>query len=315
VTGQSDLYSLGVVLFEMLTGDVPFHGDNQVAVAMKHVREELPDVQLRRPEISSALAAVVDRATAKDLDRRYGTAAELIADLEEVLAIETARSGQTSGEVTTVLRSLPASTRRRVPLRARRTSWLVLLGVLAAGIATAAAVAILLLSDRTERGTGSRNFGKPPAPGLQGVSLMQSGAKDFDPLGDNHSEHPLEAKAVVDQDAGTTWSTESYAAGNLGKDGVGVYVDAVPGVAAVAMQVVTPTKGFSADVYAAPNGPRPQQIGDFTKVGSFTAEKTKNRVDLATGGHAYRYYLVWITKLAPDATSAKIAEIRLYQRK
>ena len=46
----------------------PFSGENQVAVAMKHVREELPDVQLRRPEVSSALAAVVDRATAKDLD-------------------------------------------------------------------------------------------------------------------------------------------------------------------------------------------------------------------------------------------------------
>jgi eukaryotic-like serine/threonine-protein kinase len=71
VTGQSDLYSLGIVLFEMLTGDVPFHGENQVAVAMKHVREELPDLQLRRPEVSSALAAVVDRATEKDLRRRY----------------------------------------------------------------------------------------------------------------------------------------------------------------------------------------------------------------------------------------------------
>ena len=58
VTGQSDLYSLGVVLYEMLTGDVPFHGDSPVAVAMKHVREEIPDVQAQRPELSAATAAV-----------------------------------------------------------------------------------------------------------------------------------------------------------------------------------------------------------------------------------------------------------------
>ena len=50
VTGQSDVYSLGVVIYEMLTGQVPFSGDSPVAVAMMHVREEVPDVQLARPE-------------------------------------------------------------------------------------------------------------------------------------------------------------------------------------------------------------------------------------------------------------------------
>src|ERR671937_1837583 len=71
VTGQSDLYSLGIVLWEMVTGEVPFKGDNQVSVAMKHVREALPDIQSRRPEVSSSLAAVIDRATAKRVERRY----------------------------------------------------------------------------------------------------------------------------------------------------------------------------------------------------------------------------------------------------
>src|SRR4051794_30863151 len=103
VNGQSDIYSLGVVLFEMLTGDVPFHGENQVSVAMKHVREDLPDIQTRRPEVSATLAAVLDHMTEKDPERRYPDAGALVADLEEALAIETARAGTSTGEATAVL--------------------------------------------------------------------------------------------------------------------------------------------------------------------------------------------------------------------
>jgi serine/threonine protein kinase len=56
-TEQSDIYSLGVCLWEMLSGEVPFKGDNQVAVAMQHVRDPLPDIQQRRPEVSAGLAS------------------------------------------------------------------------------------------------------------------------------------------------------------------------------------------------------------------------------------------------------------------
>ena len=85
VTEQSDIYSLGIVLYEMLVGEAPFRADTQVAVAMKHVREPMPDVQRLRPEISAALAAVVERATAKETANRYATVEEMVHDLEQVL--------------------------------------------------------------------------------------------------------------------------------------------------------------------------------------------------------------------------------------
>lgn len=308
----SDLYSLGVVLFEMLTGDVPFHGENQVAVAMKHVREELPDVQLRRPEASSALASVVDRATAKDLDRRYGSDAELIADLEDVLAIETARSGQATGEATTVLRTLPRRARRRLPLRMRHPVRLI---VALALVGAAVAVALILLADRTERGAqGTRNVPTPKNTDLVAIGLKQSAAKDYDPLGDNKAEHASQVKLVVDGETSTSWTTETYDGGTLGgKAGVGVYVIADPAVAARQIQITTPTKGWSGAVYAADPGAAPDSIEGWTQITPIKAAKQTTRLSLDTGHHPYRYYLVWITKLPPGADKVAISEIRLWR--
>src|SRR5271155_207330 len=206
VTGQSDVYSLGVVLYEMLTGEVPFRGDSPVAVAMKHVREELPDLQRQRAHVSAALAAVVERATAKDLAVRYPDADALAADLEEVLAIETARSGQASGEATMVLRSLPSPTRQRLPLTARRSRrWLAALALL---VLIAAGAVTYELKQHTHAGVATPPVVVVP-PHLKPVNLAQNAAHDYNPFGTGPQNPELDSYAI-DGDPNTLWSTEHY---------------------------------------------------------------------------------------------------------
>ena len=82
---KSDLYSVGVVLYEMLTGQVPFDGDTAVSVALKHVSEEPRSMRELNPAISRALDEVVMRALAKDSARRYQTAAEFAGDLRKAV--------------------------------------------------------------------------------------------------------------------------------------------------------------------------------------------------------------------------------------
>ena len=135
VTEQSDIYSLGIVLYEMLVGEAPFRADTQVAVAMKHVKEPLPDVQRLRPEISAALAAVVERATAKETANRYATVEEMVHDLEQVLGIEAARTGEATGEATTILRSLPGDTGDFAPERLRHPRRALAVAVIALALA------------------------------------------------------------------------------------------------------------------------------------------------------------------------------------
>jgi serine/threonine-protein kinase len=319
VTGQSDLYSLGVVLYEMLTGRVPFSGETPVAVAMSHVREQIPDVQLLRGEVSAATASVVDRAVAKDLDWRYPDADSMVADLEEVLAIEASRAGQATGEATSVLRTLPGRARRRLPWRLRHPArWAASIALLAAIIA----IAIIAAAQQAHKGTGVPP-GVHSGAGLQAVPLSQTAAHDYNPFGTGPENHDR-VQNVVDSDPNTLWSTAHYYEGTLKKAGgvgVGVYLDAAPRVAARAVEIQTPTPGFDMQVYGADQINLAFAYGDTTPLtargwtgplGSAENVRNRQRVRLSGGG-AYRYYLIWLTALPPGQQSASISELTLFK--
>jgi serine/threonine-protein kinase len=313
VTGQSDLYSLGIVLYEMLTGEVPFRGENQVAVAMKHVREEIPDVQTKRPEVSSALAAIVDTATAKRVEDRYADDAELIADLEDVLAIETARAGSATGEVTNVLRTLPSQTQGRIPFGVRhRVRAVVIVLVLLALIGGAVA----WIATRTHHGS-PKLAAPPPSPHLTAITL--GGVHDYNPdaLTGEKTQNPADDGLAIDGNINTAWPTEHYYSGKLGKAGVGLYVDATKPVRAHEIEIFTQSPGWSVQIWATNSPPDPAVFttgpGGWVRLAQLASVAHRQPITLTTPKTGYRYYLVWITALPPGKMIAYINEIALYQ--
>jgi serine/threonine-protein kinase len=280
---QSDVYSLGIVLYELLTGEVPFGGENFVAVAMQHINAQPAPLRSKRPELPARLEAAVAKALAKDPADRFETMSAFADELE--LCLAELRAGGTDAATAV----LSASSRpARTPRRRRRWPLYVLAGALLGAIVTGVAAIVAL---RTAPGAG----GGAPAP----VRLLA--VSSYDPFGNNHIENPRLVPYATDGNRATFWSTEDYYDHTLGKPGVGIILDAGAPVQVRALTIVSSTPGYRAIIRAAS-----RKFGPFTD--DSRSQLGGADTTFTLDGVRARYYLIWITSLG-GKESVQINEV------
>jgi len=310
VDGRTDVYALGVVLYELLCGRPPFVADTDLATAVLRLSSEPPRPRQIRPGVPRSLEAIVMKALARDADDRYATAADLRSAL---LAVDLGDGGDETSLV-----AAPQDATTIAPVGGRdpgpsftqtERSWLVP-AFLVCLIAIALGVAGVLLG-RTEVGQDLLQRGRE-AVGVEQAAepLAIVEVRAYDPEGSG-GEHDDEALHAVDGNPSTAWTTEEYRVRQLRplKDGVGLVV-VLDGVRDIdELTVTAPTNGWAARVYVA-DQPAPQLDGwgpPVVEQGAIASGEVVFDLAGARGGAV----LLWITDVGDGElpAQAEIAEV------
>ncbi len=308
---RTDVYGLGLLMFEMLCGHPPFGGDTEIATAMARLTTSAPSVRADRPDAPAQLDDIVHRCLARKPDARYESARavhDALARLRTPVsrsgtqpaprsgtqpaprsgtqpaprpAAATARPTAKPAPVVPVVRPAPVAVKRR---KGSGWIWVVLAVLVVLGLAAAAVY--LGTKDNSSGGSGSANSAAGASPAVVGASA-------FDPFGDGQEDDAHTGQAV-DGDVTTAWSTEHYndPLQNT-KKGVGLRIELEGDAKISSVTVKTNQDGWSGDIYVSSDPGSTLADWGTPQAGGAELGMSKTFTMDARG----KYVLIWLTVL------------------
>lgn len=296
---RSDVYSLGIVLYELLCGRVPFNADNATATALARLTTEPLRPRQVRAGIPRAVEDIVLRAMARRPDDRFPSAGAMRAAL---LRLDLSRLDEVE-HTSSIELADPTPVPDELGFARRERSWLVPAALIIVVAVTLGVVGVLL--GRSE--VGGDLFGTDDDPPAAGELTDQSitGARSFDPEGDGE-ENDGNLPALHDGDTATTWRSDLYDTADLGglKPGVGVVLTLAEATELTTLELHSPTNGWTGSVYVA-DTPASDLEGWGEPVASIHGA---DEIDL--GGVEAATVLLWFTDLGPERR-VTLGEVRL----